>query len=45
MHPDAVEPQAKQPFLLVGAVEHFCQRKFARGRVGEQRGDMIAAPA
>jgi len=25
VHPDAVEPQAEQPFLLVGAVEHFRQ--------------------
>ena len=29
MHPDAVEAQAEQAFLLVGAVEHFCQREFA----------------
>ena len=32
MHPDAVEPQAEQPFLLVGAVEQLGQREFARGR-------------
>ena len=25
MHPDAVEPQAEQALLLVGAVEHFRQ--------------------
>src|SRR5256884_9994881 len=31
MHPDAVEPEAEQPLLLVGAVEHFCQRKLAGG--------------
>ena len=23
VHPDAVKPEAKQPFLFVGAVEHF----------------------
>ncbi len=37
MHPDAVEPQAEQPLLLVGAVEHLGQREFAGRRVGEQR--------
>src|SRR5580693_7932719 len=37
MHPDAVEPQAEQPLLLVGAVEHFRQRKVALWGVGEQR--------
>ena len=35
MHPHAVQPQAKQPLLLVGAIEHFRQREFARRRVGE----------
>src|SRR5882757_10164320 len=29
MHPDAVEPQAEQPLLLVGAVEHPGQRELA----------------
>ena len=37
MHPDAVEPQAKQPLLLIGAVEHLGQRELARRRIGEQR--------
>ena len=35
MHPHAVEPEAEQPLLLVGAIEHFGQRKLARWRVGE----------
>src|ERR1700731_4659561 len=25
MHPDAVEPESKQPLLLVGAIEHLGQ--------------------
>jgi hypothetical protein len=25
MHPHAVQPQAEQPFLLVGRIEQFCQ--------------------
>ncbi len=28
MHPHAIQPQAEQPLLLVGAVEHLCQREF-----------------
>src|SRR5216684_8498514 len=36
MHPHAVKPQAEQPLLLVGAIEHFCQRKLALGHVCEQ---------
>jgi hypothetical protein len=35
MHPDAVEPEAEQPFLLIGGVEHFGQRELALWRVGE----------
>ena len=35
MHPDAVEPQAEQALLLIGAIEHFGQRKLARGRIGK----------
>src|SRR5712691_13107937 len=27
MHPYAIEPKAEQPLLLVGAIEHFGQRK------------------
>jgi hypothetical protein len=37
MHPDAVHPQTEQALLLVGAVEHFRQRKVARRRIGEDR--------
>src|SRR5664279_4101311 len=38
MHPDAVEAQAEQPLLLVGAVEQFGQREFAcRGSVEQRR--------
>src|SRR5205809_2181407 len=33
MHPHAIEPKAEQPLLLVGAIEHFGQRKLARWRI------------
>src|ERR1700736_1608091 len=36
MHPHAIQPQAEQPFLLVGAIEHFRQRKFTRGGMEDQ---------
>src|ERR1700737_4287223 len=36
MHPHAVEPQSKQPLLLVGGIEHPGQREFARRCIGEQ---------
>src|SRR3954468_16638745 len=36
VHPHAIQPQAEQPLLLVGAIEHFRQRKFARRGIGEQ---------
>src|ERR1700737_373032 len=36
MHPHAIQPQAEEPFLLVGAIEHFRQRKFTRGGIDEQ---------
>src|SRR3984893_10888309 len=36
MHPHAVEPEAEQALLLVGAIEHLGQRKFAFGRISEQ---------
>ena len=28
MHPHAIQPQAEQPLLLVGAIEHLCQCEF-----------------
>src|SRR6266404_1304692 len=31
MHPHAIQSQAEQPLLLVGAIKHFRQRKIARG--------------
>src|SRR5712672_637502 len=31
MHPHAVQPQAEQPFLLVGRIEQLCQRELTRG--------------
>ena len=37
MHPHAFEPQAKQAAGRAGAVEQPRQRKFAGGRIGEQR--------
>jgi len=40
-HPAAGEQAA----LLVGAIEHLCQREFTGWRIGEQGGDMIATPA
>src|SRR5712664_2612124 len=37
MHPHTIQPQAEQPLLLVGAIEHLCQREFTGWRIGEQR--------
>ena len=45
MHPHAIEPQAEQPLLLVGAIEILVSENSPAGASANKDGDMIAAPA